>query len=395
MLEKSLKRKNELNHLDLKIGTNINKPSSLPTEPMVARYTTYDETGVNMSEEQDSVHSIKEILAPLKLFRKNLPGEMIIDIGHFAGVVRLNNTTGLVLCTDGVGTKILVAEMMDKYDTIGIDCVAMNVNDLICVGGEPISMVDYLAMDRIKKEIVSKILIGLKKGAELSNITIAGGEIASIKEMLNGIDNKPHIDLSAMAVGLVPLDKIIDGSKLKPGDKIIALESSGIHSNGLTMARKVLLKKHNVHDWIDSLQTTIGEELLKPTKIYVKEILEIINSTEVHLLAHITSHGISNMDRLGRKYNIGFSIEKLPKPQPIYDFIQKEGPVSTKEMYTTFNMGMGFCVFAPKSEVDDILSITEKYRVRADVIGTTIRETDPMVHLREYNLSIRGKKIGC
>lgn len=378
-----------------KEGISFNKTSSLQIDPMATKFRTYDETGVDMEEEQSSVVSIKGILKSLNILRKNMPGEMVMDIGHFAGVVRLNNSTGIALCTDGVGTKILIAEMMEKYDTIGIDCVAMNVNDLICVGAEPISMVDYLAMDRIKNNIASQIIEGLKKGAELSNITIAGGEIASIADMLNGIENKPHIDISGMAIGLVPLDRIIDGSNLEPGDKIVALESTGIHSNGLTMARNILLEKYDIHDWVDSLQNTIGEELLKPTKIYVKEILEIINSVEVHQFAHITSHGIANMTRLGRKYNIGFKIDHLPKPNPIFELIQKEGPVDIAEMYETFNMGMGFCIMSPQSEVDDILSIAEKNNVNAHVIGETIRENDPHVHLTEHGVKIKGKKVGC
>lgn len=381
-----------LNHEE---SANLNKTLSIPFEPMSAKFTSYNDSGVNMEEEQSAVTAIIDVLASTKVNREKLPGEKIMGIGNFSGVVRLSDSMGLALCTDGVGTKILIAEMMGKFDTIGIDCIAMNVNDLICVGAEPISMVDYLAMDSTDPYIAGEIAKGLKTGAELANITIAGGEIASIKDMLGGIEGKPHVDLSGMAVGLVALDKIIDSSNLCHGDTIVALESTGIHSNGLTLARDTLLKKHDIHNYIDSLQTTVGEELLRPTKIYVKEILEMLKETEIHAMMHITSHGISNLNRLGRKYGIGFSIDTLPKPQPIFDLIQKDGPVANKEMYQTFNMGMGFCIIAPDSEVDDILTIAEKHKVNAHVIGKTIEDKDAVVDIEPLNLKVYGHKVGC
>ena len=194
-----------------------------------------------------------------------------MDIGYFANVIDIGGI-GLAICTDGVGSKSIIAQMMSRYDTIGIDCVAMNVNDAICVGARPISMVDYIAIEKADADILGAIAIGLAEGAKQAGISISGGEISPLKDVMRGFD------LVGMAVGIVPLDRIITGRDLAPGDVIIGLESSGIHSNGLTLARHVFFERAglSIDHVFPELGTTLGEELLRPTLIYVPEILDII-----------------------------------------------------------------------------------------------------------------------
>jgi len=382
-------------HILNKPQTNILNNDLKAETPLMNEYKQYSKEGVDQDDEQDAVLGIINGLAGIDDIRKNKPGGKLIGIGNFSGVVQLGNGMGLALCTDGVGTKILIAELMEKYDTIGIDCIAMNVNDLICVGAEPISMVDYLAMDKPSKDITSEIAKGLSEGARLADITIAGGEIASIKEMLTGIGEGPAIDLVGMAAGLVPTDRIIGTERINEGEKVIALRSSGVHSNGLTLARGALLDKYDVHDWIDQFQSTLGEELLQPTKIYVKEVMEMIKNTEIHAMSHITSWGITNLDRVGRKWQIGFLLDNIPEPNPIFKFIQREGPVTTEEMYRTFNMGIGFCIICPSTEVDDIITIAEKHKTEAQVIGETIKDSESRVYLKQLGLVVKGRKVNC
>src|SRR6201993_4183070 len=200
-------------------------------------------------------------------------GAVQLDIGYFANVVDIGGI-GLAICTDGVGSKTIIAQMMDRYDTIGIDCVAMNVNDVICVGARPISMVDYIAVENADAEMLGAIAIGLAAGAKQAGVSGSGGEISQLKDVIRGFD------LIGMAVGIVPLDRIITGRDLVPGDVIIGLESNGIHSNGLTLARQAFLERAKlpIDHVFPELGISLGEELLRPTLIYVREILDVINS---------------------------------------------------------------------------------------------------------------------
>jgi len=184
------------------------------------------------------VRRVSETLA----FRAQGPGRRVVDIGFFASVVEITDTLGLALCTDGVGSKVLVAEMLHRYDTIGIDCVAMNVNDAICVGAEPISFLDYIAIERATPEMLAQIAEGLYAGAELARVGIVGGEISQIPDIVKGHGPGAGLDLVGMCAGIVPLDRIILGERVAPGDVIVGVRSSGVHSNGLTLARKALFE---------------------------------------------------------------------------------------------------------------------------------------------------------
>ena len=311
---------------------------------------SYAESGVDILKEEKA---IKGILSSIKSHRKGIGKPLG---GHYAGMIEFGEYA-LVLCTDGVGSKVKIASELGKLDTVGIDCIAMNVNDAICMGAEPIAFVDYLAIDDPKPEITKEIGKGLAKGAELSNISIVGGETASLPEIINGFD------LAGTCLGYVKKDEIVTGEKIMPGDIIVGLNSSGLHSNGYTLARKVI--KHAGLSYKDKFPDglypgkTIGEILLTPTQIYIKEIVELLKKVEVHGLAHITGGGLRNLPRL--KKNVRFVIKDPFEPLPIFKFLQKYGNIEDREMYQTFNMGMGFAIVVSKGEVNETMKILKKH----------------------------------
>ena len=310
----------------------------------------YAQSGVDIFKEEKA---IKGLLSSIKTQRKGIGKPLG---GHYAGMVEFGKFA-LVLCTDGVGSKVKIATDLKKWDTVGIDCIAMTVNDALCVGAEPIAFVDYLAIDNPKSEITKEIGKGLEKGAKISNISIIGGETASLPEVINGFD------LAGTCLAYVEKDKIITGEKIKPGDIIIGLNSSGIHSNGYTLARKVIeISGFSFKDKFPEGNypgKKIGEVLLTPTKIYVKEILELLKKVKVHGLAHITGGGLRNLPRLNN--NVKFLINDGFEPQQIFKFLQKFGNIEDKEMYQTFNMGMGFAIIVSKENKDKSLKILKKY----------------------------------
>lgn len=311
---------------------------------------TYAESGVDILKEEKA---IKDLLSSIKTQRKDFGKPLG---GHYAGLIEFGKYA-LVLCTDGVGSKVKIASEIKKWDTVGIDCIAMNVNDAICVGAEPLAFVDYLAIDNPKPEITKEIGKGLEKGAELSNISIIGGETASLPEVIIGFD------LAGTCLAYVEKDKIIIGENIKPGDVIIGLKSSGLHSNGYTLARKVVqyVKMRYKDKFPNGLYPgkSIGEILLTPTNIYVKEIVELLKKIEVHGLAHITGGGLKNLPRLNK--NIKFVIDNPFQPQPIFNFLQKYGNIEDKEMYQTFNMGMGFAIILSKKDANNAINILKKH----------------------------------
>lgn len=320
---------------------------------------TYAESGVDIFKEEKAIEGL---LSSIKSQRKGIGKPLG---GHYAGMIDFGENV-LVLCTDGVGSKVKIASEMKKWDTVGVDCIAMNVNDAICVGAEPLAFVDYLAIDDPKPEITKEIGKGLEKGAELSNISIIGGETASLPEIINGFD------LAGTCLAYVKKNKIVIGEKIQPGDIIIGLNSSGIHSNGYSLVRKVIEKtKLSYNDkFPEGLYPgkKIGEILLTPTQIYVKEIVELLKKVEVHGLAHITGGGLKNLPRLNK--NVKFVIEKAFEPQPVFKFIQKYGNIEEKEMYQTFNMGMGFAIIVAKKDVNKTIDILKKHsRSKVKIVG--------------------------
>lgn len=324
---------------------------------------TYADAGVNIEAEGEAIGAILEEVKNTLLLRKGRVGETLTDTGHFAGLIKISPTKAIAISTDGVGSKILVAEAMRRYDTIGIDLVAMNANDIICVGAEPLTMVDYLAMEKPDSEITRELAKGLARGAERAGISISGGELATLPEIVMGFD------IAGVIIGIVDVDKIVTGESIAPGDVVVGLESSGIHSNGLTLARKVLLGRYDVDTELEGVN--IGEELLRPTKIYVREVLEALGKVRVKGLANITGGGLGNLTRITR---YGYYLDALPNPKPIFRLIQREGEVSDYEMYRTFNMGVGYCMVVGAEDRDEVIKACKKHGTKAWTIGRVVEK---------------------
>jgi len=321
---------------------------------------TYAEAGVDIDRKSQSISALVEHLR----FRRKGFGRPLDLPGHFAGLIDLGDVA-LTLCTDGVGTKLLVADVMRKWDTVGIDCIAMNVNDTICVGAEPIAFVDYIAIDEPDERKTSEIGKGLEAGARMSNMTIVGGEIAVLPELVKGLD------LAGTCLGVVDKDRVVTGQRIRPGDAIISLPSSGIHSNGLTLARRIVEKSGvGYKKKVGGLGRSMGAELLEPTTIYVKQVLRALERHEVHGMANMTGGGLRNLIRL--KTGVGFEIVDPVPPNKVFQVLQELGGVTDREMYQTFNMGMGFCMVAPDAEADGIVKTV---RGGARVVGRVVKRS--------------------
>ena len=306
--------------------------------------STYSEAGVDIDA---SERATEALIAQIKGVNRKGDGEAIKLDNGFAGLVKLGDGA-LAMCTDGVGSKILLAEEMDSIHTVGIDCVAMNTNDLICVGAEPLSFVDYVALDKPDEKLMAKIGIGLAEGCKQSNCTLSGGETAILPELVHGFD------IAGTSVGYVKQDKIIDGTKITEGDVLIGLKSSGPHSNGYTLIRKLF-----------DGDKELGKKLVEPTRIYVKEVMNLINQVNVHGIAHITGGGLDNISRIND--NFQYVIDNpLPVPS-VFDWLQEKGSIEIKEMYRTFNMGMGMIIIVSKDVAKESVSILGKY---AQIIGS-------------------------
>ena len=317
---------------------------------------TYSQSGVDIDLEAKTVSKIADKLKSTLKYR-----DIITDSGHYSALVRLGDKA-IAVSTDGVGSKLLIAEMMNKYDTIGIDCIAMVVNDILCVGAEPIALVDYLAVEKPDPERASEIAEGLVAGAHESEIAIIGGETASLPGIIK------DFDIAGTGIGFVDVDKIITGENIRAGDVLIGLNSNGIHSNGYSLARKALLEKagFSVNDKMPTKDTTIGEELLRPTQLYVKPIVNLLKKDfNIHGLAHITGGGFTNLKRL--KKGVGYEINSLPELPDIFKLIYEQN-IDLKEMYKVFNMGVGFVVIAPEDEVSEIIHTLKDY-CECQIIG--------------------------
>ncbi len=328
---------------------------------------TYEKAGVSVDKSIQAHKIIGDLISRTYAFRKGRFGEVVGEYGHYAGLIDIGNDLCLALHVDGVGTKVLVAQLMDKYDTVGIDLVAMHANDIICMGAEPVALEDYLAVEKADPDFIAEIVKGIVAGAEIAQMAVIGGETATMPDVIKGQVDGKGFDLSAMSVGIVNKSKIITGEKIKTSDIIIGLESSGIHSNGLTLARKALLEIGGL-----SLDQ-VGGELLKPTKIYSREILEILQKVEVHGLAHITGGAFSKLNRLSFG-EIGFNLTDLPEPPQIFKEIQKITKITDYELYRTFNMGVGFCIIADESDYPEVEKICKGYKTKTYIIGNITEE---------------------
>ncbi|MGV8084996.1 MAG: phosphoribosylformylglycinamidine cyclo-ligase [Candidatus Bilamarchaeum sp.] len=324
---------------------------------------------INIKKVKGIQNSIWDNIRETFSYRKGV-GEPLPIFGHYGGLFKCGNEE-LVIHTDGVGTKILLAQELDKYDTVGIDAIAMSVNDILCVGAEPLVGVDYIALAEEDDELVEEIMKGLVEGARQCQCAIIGGETAVIPDIIKG--GKKPFDLTFTVVGRTK--KQILGDKIQLGDVIVGLESSGLHSNGYTLARKLLDSKK----W--------GKEMLEPTRIYAKPVLEMIENCKITGIAHITGGGFSKLTRLNK--NVGFELNNMPKTKPIFDALMaKVGDVI--EVHKTFNMGIGMTIIVPKGEEAKIIEIAKKHSVPASVIGRITKEAGVKLIKdgKEYNLVI-------
>ena len=319
----------------------------------------YARAGVSQSGADEAVRAL---VASLSRIDTGKPSRSIPLPGHYASVLRIDERRGLAVSTDTVGTKMVVAERLGRFDTIGIDCVAMNVNDLICVGAEPIAMLDFILTARADAEVCGQLGVGLRRGGELAGIEIPGGEIAQVGEIVSGLE------LGGTAVGLLDLDRIITGGGIEPGDPVVGLPSSGLHSNGYTLARAALAAVP-LDD--ERLGNPLGEILLEPTEIYVRPILELLASpVEVRGLAHITGDGLNNLLRL--EAELGYEIADPLPAQPIFGLIQELGGVSDEEMREVFNLGCGFCVVVAAADETAVLELLRRHYPACKTIGRAV-----------------------
>jgi len=326
----------------------------------------YARSGVDQLLSGNAVAALVDVLAGIRTGR---PSRAALASGHYANVLKIDDRRGIALSCDSVGSKVIVCEQLGRYDTIGIDLWGMNANDVICVGADPIALLDYIAVEQANPEMLEQIGIGLRAGAEQAGAEIPGGELAVLPDLLRGHPSPNGFDLVGFCVGLVDLDSVITGTTVEPGDAVVGIPSSGIHSNGLSLARAVLT------DLDEELgEVTMGDLLLEPTVIYVRAIRELLESkVDVRGLAHITGDGFLNLLRL--EAHAGYRIDSpLPVP-PVFVHIAERGGVDDAELYEVFNMGVGFCVVVPHDDADEAVELLERHHPGTAVIGQTTTAT--------------------
>ena len=329
---------------------------------------SYKAAGVDVTAGYKGVKLMK------KAVQATYTNAVISDIGGFGGLyapqIKGMEEPILVSGTDGVGTKLKLAFLMDKHDTIGEDCVAMCANDVICTGASPMFFLDYMALGKNIPEKVATIVAGVAEGCKKANCSLIGGETAEMP----GFYPVDEYDLAGFCVGIVDKKKIIDNKTIEIGDKVIGLKSSGVHSNGFSLVRKVFdVNKENLNEYVESLGCTVGEALLKPTKIYVKSILKLIEQVKVKGISHITGGGFyENMPRMLRE-GVALKIDKNSyEVPPIFKLIAERGNIPERDMYNTFNMGIGMAIIVPKNEVEKSLKILKQAVEEAYLIGEVV-----------------------
>ncbi|MCR4417151.1 MAG: phosphoribosylformylglycinamidine cyclo-ligase [Ignavibacteria bacterium] len=330
----------------------------------------YEKAGVSISRGDEFVRRIKSLVR--STFSKDNPNanRVLSDIGHFGAFFDINfndlKNPVLVSSVDGVGTKLKVAILMNKHDTIGQDLVNHCVNDILCSGAKPLFFLDYLAFGKMNLEVAEQIMSGLSKACRENECALIGGETAEMPDLYQEND----YDISGTIVGIVERDKIIDGKKISPGDVLIGLKSSGLHTNGYSLARKVLLKKFRIDDFVDELGCTLGEELLKIHRSYFKIVYPLLDKFQIKGLSHITGGGIiGNTRRIiseGLTIWIDWNSWSVP---PIFELIQKTGNVSDEEMREVFNLGIGMVLIVNKMDVEKVQNELKNSGEQTFIIG--------------------------
>jgi phosphoribosylformylglycinamidine cyclo-ligase len=339
----------------------------------------YARAGVDQAGASRGVAALVNVLKGIETGRES---RAALPSGHYANVLRLGGGAGLALSTDGVGSKLIVAEQLDRYDTVGVDCIAMNVNDVICVGADPIAVLDYIAVEEADPERLAQIADGLRRGAEEARVEIPGGELAVLPELLKGHPSPRGFDLLGFCIGLVDLDDMVTGEEAEPGDAIVGLPSSGVHSNGYTLARSALSDLSETPPELGG--ATVGETLLEPTVIYVRAVRDLLESqVDVRGLAHITGEGFLNLLRLHAP--VGYRIDSPLPVLPIFELIAERGKVDPSELYEVFNMGCGFCCIVPWDQREQAVALASERHEGAAVIGQ-VTATAGVVELPGLNL---------
>jgi len=331
---------------------------------------SYKEAGVDIDLANQIVKEIKPLIS-----KTSIPG-VLSGIGGFGGLFSLTgqNYKGpvLVSSTDGVGTKLKIAFALNKHDTVGIDLVAMSVNDIITCGAKPLFFLDYISIGKLSKKVVVELIKGITEGCKMAECALLGGETAEMP----GFYPEGEYDLAGFAVGIVEKSKIIDGREIKEGDSVIGISSNGLHSNGFSLVRKVLLeeKQYKMEKKIAILKKSLGEELLKPTRIYVQPVLYLLEKYRILGIAHITGGGIvENIPRiLPKEVSVKIDRESWPTPS-IFSLIQKEGEISDEEMYRTFNMGIGMVLIVPQNDASKVINELKMLRYDSYIIGKVIK----------------------
>jgi phosphoribosylformylglycinamidine cyclo-ligase len=326
----------------------------------------YAESGVDTGAADRAVAALVGVLRGIDTGK---PSRSRLPSGHYAAVLEVAPNLGIAFGTDGVGSKLVVAEQTGRFGTVGIDCVAMNVNDIVCVGAEPIALVDYIAVERADPDVLAAIGEGLRIGAEAAGVEIPGGEVAVLPELIRGHPSPHGFDLTAACFGTVALDAMVTGAEVRPGDALIGLPSSGLHSNGYSLARAAV-QQLGLDARPEVLGgATVADALLEPTVIYVRAVLELLRSpVPVHGLAHITGGGLLNLARL--REGVGYEIsDPLPLP-PVFELIREQGGVTDAEMWEVFNMGCGFAVVCPEGMADVAVALLEPHHPGTRRIGT-------------------------
>src|SRR3954453_12125046 len=343
-------------------------------DTMTPMSDAYAAAGVDTGQADRAVDALVGVLRTIELDR---PSASVLASGHYASVLRVAPNLGVAVSTDGVGSKIVVAEQADRLETVGIDCIAMNVHDVVCVGAEPIAMLDYLAVEHADPDALARIGEGLRVGAQAANVEIPGGELAVLPELIRGHPSPHGFDLCGTAIGTIALDAIVTGEAIAPGDALVGVPSSGLHSNGYTLARRAPPDEGGLG--LDDRPPDLGgasvaDALLEPTVIYVRAVLDLLRSdVPVRGLAHITGGGVGNLLRLGAG-RIGYAVE-APLPAPaVFGLVARLGDVPDAEMWEVFNMGCGFVAIVPDDRADDAAALLGAHHPGAARIGTVTGE---------------------
>lgn len=351
---------------------------------------TYDAVGVDTEGVESGLQRLATWINATFSFNAARP---LLPLGYYANVLPLAPELAVAISTDGVGTKLLVAQQLERYDTVGIDCVAMNANDVICVGARPVSMVDYIAVRSVDGAALAAIAKGLHDGARLADLNIPGGEIAQLREMVHDGPGYPF-ELVGTCIGTLHPQRLLVGQDAQPGDIVIGLASSGLHSNGYTLARHALLATLGLRldEHVSELGRRVGDELLEPTVMYVRAAMAMLDAgLAVRALLHITGDGLLNLARV--QAPVGFVIDQpLPVP-PVFPLIQRAAGVDDAEMYRAFNMGVGLAVVVAPGDAARVVALATEHGHRAAPIGRTVADPQRRVWLPQAGLVGIGKSF--